>query len=556
MALGPFIRRIHVAARILIDIRARFEVRRTWILRPLLTLGELANHVVDARLHGLGGLFGVERLGFNGLDGRASRVHADPEPVTHHLATLGGQLAVLAERRQLAQIAQAEEIEELLGGSIEDGPAHVLLLAQDADQRPIHEQAQCGRRIDTANLVDLGPRDRLAVRDDRERLELSTRQTDRSARDQLLHPGGELRVGTELVAARDLLQRDATIREIDGQRGECLLEPLDVADARELAQALERDRLVRGEDQCLDQVLELELVHRARRGRQRRGELQIFLAWLDLGLGGAQLGLRLGAHHRGLELLLVDLRGLLRSDLGLLELGTYLGREHVLVAVGRGLEHVGSDDRFVGRRCVGGNVCLDRRDLDITHRVATFATAPRSARLRLVGRRDLGVDLGIGGTARQNVGGRGCLGADLVTARRRGAGRALVVTSRHRLGGSVEHHLLARGRWGPGERLVGGLGKGVGILMRSAALGEDLLGDSLVGSLVFCALSAHEDLGAAARHAVRGQPLIAWGADTTGSRRCGGPTARPVRGDRPPRAGCRSPRARRRRDHPRHARAG
>ena len=102
------------------------------------------------------------------------------------------------------------------------------------------QQLQRRRRIDAANVVDLGPRDRLAIRDDRERLELRARQAHRPARDQLLHPRRELRPRAELIAARDLLQDQAAVAVILGELRERLLEPAHVADPRQLAEPLRR----------------------------------------------------------------------------------------------------------------------------------------------------------------------------------------------------------------------------------------------------------------------------------------------------------------------------
>ena len=72
-----------------------------------------------------------------------------------------------------------------------------------------------------------GPRDRLAIRDDRERLELRARQPHRPARDQLLDPRRSSCVlRAELIAARDLLQRDPAIaRSRRASSRERLLEP-------------------------------------------------------------------------------------------------------------------------------------------------------------------------------------------------------------------------------------------------------------------------------------------------------------------------------------------
>ncbi len=58
--------------------------------------------------------------------------------------------------------------------------------------------------VDAADVVDLGPRDRLAVGDDRQRLQHRARQPLRLARDQPRHPGRVVGVGPQVPAARDL----------------------------------------------------------------------------------------------------------------------------------------------------------------------------------------------------------------------------------------------------------------------------------------------------------------------------------------------------------------
>ena len=231
----------------------------------------------------------IARIGRIGRIGRARNALGPKwhtEAIAHDLTALGCELAVLAERRQLAQIAEAEEIEKLLRRAVEDRPADLLALAEHADQRAIEQQAERRRRIDAADLVDLGARDRLAIRHDRERLELRARQPHRPARDQLLHPRRVARIRPELIAPRDLLERDSAVAILVGELREGLLEAPHVADPRQLAKSLERDRPIGGEDQRLDEVPELAVVHRRRAGRQRAG----------LGTLAVRLGCQLTGH--------------------------------------------------------------------------------------------------------------------------------------------------------------------------------------------------------------------------------------------------------------------
>ena len=99
------------------------------------------------------------------------------------------QLVELAQRRQLAQIPQAEDAQELRRRAVEDRPA-----------RPPPSCRSCGRARDRAassapgrsrrrgSSSISGPRDRLAVGDDRQRLQHRARQPLRLARDQARHP--------------------------------------------------------------------------------------------------------------------------------------------------------------------------------------------------------------------------------------------------------------------------------------------------------------------------------------------------------------------------------
>ncbi len=86
-------------------------------------------------------------------------------------AMLFRELVVLAQRRQIFQIAQAEELEELFGRAVEQGTARLFALAEDAHERAIHERLQRAAGVDAADLVDLGARDGLTVGADCQRLE-------------------------------------------------------------------------------------------------------------------------------------------------------------------------------------------------------------------------------------------------------------------------------------------------------------------------------------------------------------------------------------------------
>ena len=316
-----------------------------------------------------------------GRRGRAGLLHRDAEPGAHHLAALVRQLGVLAQRGQLAQIAEAEEVEELPGRAVQHRPTDLLLLAEDADQRAIHQELERGARVHAADLVDLGARDRLAVRDDRERLELRARQPHRPARDQLLDPHRVGRLGAELVAARDLREHEAAVLVVGLDVLERLLEPADVRHAGQLAESLERDRLVAGEHERLDEVLELDRVHPAGAGRQHgaldgRVVLELGVLRWHLAAGGLEASLPgVGGGVRERDDVPVLVRGIRGG--GVLGIEDGIGGDHVRVigSVGRGIEdgiggdHVrvvggggrGGGDRGIGRGVRGGVRGGDRR---------------------------------------------------------------------------------------------------------------------------------------------------------------------------------------------------
>ena len=281
-----------------------------------------------------------------------------------HPAALLGQLAVLAQGRQLAQVVQAEEVEELLGRAVEQRPTDLLALAQDAHQAAVEEQLERRARVDATDLIDLGARDGLAVGDDRQGLELGARQPHRSPGDELLHPRRERRVRAQRVAAGDRRHHDAGVGVRRDQRVERGLDARGVADPRELAQTRDGERAIGGEQERLDERAEPL-------GRQLRG---------------------LTGDRRRREIVLV-----LDRVAVLVELGRLGWRRRQLVGH---LDRVGlGDDLVDGRRRVRGLGALDRglgRLLDLGVRPAMRGDLRRGLGLDRC-RLDLehGLDLGV-----------------------------------------------------------------------------------------------------------------------------------------------------------------
>ena len=72
---------------------------------------------------------------------------------------------------QIGQIPQPQQLEKERRGAVEERPAQRLAASDDLDQAALLQRAQHAAGRDPADLLDLQPADRLAVRDHRQRLE-------------------------------------------------------------------------------------------------------------------------------------------------------------------------------------------------------------------------------------------------------------------------------------------------------------------------------------------------------------------------------------------------
>ena len=96
-----------------------------------------------------------------------------------HLALEGalglvGQLGELAQRREVAERLQAEELEEIARGAVEDRAARLVFFAEHAHEVALQEGFEHRAGVHAADVVDLGARDRLAIGHDRQRLDLGS----------------------------------------------------------------------------------------------------------------------------------------------------------------------------------------------------------------------------------------------------------------------------------------------------------------------------------------------------------------------------------------------
>src|SRR5262249_2692232 len=79
------------------------------------------------------------------------------------------------------------------------------------------------------------------------------------------------------------------------QLGERLLEPTHIANPRQLAQPLHGQRTVRREDQRLDQMLELDGVHRRRARRKHQGRIVVVRGCVAVAIGVASIAVAAAA---------------------------------------------------------------------------------------------------------------------------------------------------------------------------------------------------------------------------------------------------------------------
>src|SRR5262249_4554413 len=77
----------------------------------------------------------------------------------------------LVEPRQLVQTPEAEDLQELRGGAVEQRTTQSFTTAGDGDETALDQLVDHRARIDTANLIHFEAAHRLAIGDDRERLQ-------------------------------------------------------------------------------------------------------------------------------------------------------------------------------------------------------------------------------------------------------------------------------------------------------------------------------------------------------------------------------------------------
>jgi len=119
----------------------------------------------------------------------------------------------LFQARQLIEIREAEAHQEILGRAIHDRASQDGLAPGGHDESLLEKCFDDARHVDAANLLNLRPGSRLAVRDHCERFERGHRQAQRRAQalDEAANHFMMLRLGVKPVAPRDRADLDAAI---------------------------------------------------------------------------------------------------------------------------------------------------------------------------------------------------------------------------------------------------------------------------------------------------------------------------------------------------------
>ncbi len=113
---------------------------------------------------------------------------------------------------RILQRLEREEREERGRRSVEQRPPGLVLLAEDAHQVALEQELQRGAAVDAANVVDFRARDRLAVGDDGERLQLRARQPHGTLARELADERRVLDARAVEPAAGDFVEHDAARR--------------------------------------------------------------------------------------------------------------------------------------------------------------------------------------------------------------------------------------------------------------------------------------------------------------------------------------------------------
>src|SRR5579859_2588416 len=168
------------------------------------------------------GMSGLLSRCFFGGSGRAFR------GLVRHRQT--ADLLEFLERRQLAQVLQAELHHKLAGGLVENRLADDVLAAGGGDELAVEQRLEHARALHAADLEDFWGGDGLLIGDDRQGLERRQRKLQQRAEalDELANALVVLGFGGHLVAARHFADGYSVLGPVEfrHQIFEQLLDPL------------------------------------------------------------------------------------------------------------------------------------------------------------------------------------------------------------------------------------------------------------------------------------------------------------------------------------------
>src|SRR5262249_3160369 len=145
-----------------------------------------------------------------------------------------------------------EEFEKRRRRSVKKRTPRLVLLSEDLHEIALEQELEHRAAIDAANVVDLGTRDRLAIREDRERLHLRAREAHRFLLREIAAERPELRVRSEEPTAGDFVELHAARRKFALQLRENRARFFQRR-ARGLRELVRLDRLVAREDERFDE---------------------------------------------------------------------------------------------------------------------------------------------------------------------------------------------------------------------------------------------------------------------------------------------------------------
>ncbi len=168
---------------------------------------------------------------------------------------LVAEVTELLQCRKVLETAQTEELQEERACPIDERPAGLVFAAEDFHQTALGQHLERRAGVDAADIIDLGPGERLAIGDDGQCFELCAAESKGLRCNEGLHEIGAFARRAKLVAAGDEIEVHAAMCVV---RHELIEQRLDLGEGRPRGpgQPFRRHRAARHEDQALEHVLE------------------------------------------------------------------------------------------------------------------------------------------------------------------------------------------------------------------------------------------------------------------------------------------------------------